>query len=637
MSEEFVNSYHFVPVRELSEGDLFAPPQGETPRDFGHTAATAGEGHAIYARDHFSGRLTLRLTAETPIAVGAKRRPVEGESNPGGQKYNVVEPYLYGGKAAIPAATLKGCLGAIIEAASASALRVLDDDKLSARVPAAKGTVRKYRKDGAGEKKTRHHFGALNGLSDDLLPMSSKRSRLTLAERMLGFVNEDGGGERLPVALAGKLRFSHGVCEDAVKNPENSDPFKALETGAGAFQGEDFEDGHFGQGFVRLKELAEPLKKPKQDPEKSRSVTPAFYFKRAAHPAKPLTKSEFIAAPDGEIHPQGRKFYLHSTEPDKQPWRTAARIEQDRQSGAAQRKSAVRLLKKGVSFVFAIDFDNLSEQELNVLCFTARPSERFRHKIGVGKNVGLGSVRSDPHDLMLIDRGKRYREECVFSPDPRSIHREPNTIEDGEGAPGVRLRAGWHSTKMRIGDPQALAAILAIGERHDFDQARPGLVPVLSVPLTTDKFEALQRAWGADSTPPANVEDESFRWFQANERQRASMQMLTPIACAREFPTLKPLAPVGGGGSPSSPATTVPPLAPGVQMRGMVKWFDPDKGYGFIQPDGGGEDVFVRIRAVRDAGLRDLREGQTLSFEAVPGKKPGQLQAEKLRLVPPTR
>lgn len=48
---------------------------------------------------------------------------------------------------------------------------------------------------------------------------------------------------------------------------------------------------------------------------------------------------------------------------------------------------------------------------------------------------------------------------------------------------------------------------------------------------------------------------------------------------------------------------------------GAVKWFNPTKGFGFIQPDNGGPDVFVHISAVEQAGMRSLNEGQKVSFE----------------------
>ena len=49
--------------------------------------------------------------------------------------------------------------------------------------------------------------------------------------------------------------------------------------------------------------------------------------------------------------------------------------------------------------------------------------------------------------------------------------------------------------------------------------------------------------------------------------------------------------------------------------KGTVKWFNSQKGYGFIQPQGGGKDVFVHISAVERAGLRSLNEGQMVSYE----------------------
>ncbi|WP_024521093.1 cold-shock protein [Bradyrhizobium sp. Tv2a-2] len=64
---------------------------------------------------------------------------------------------------------------------------------------------------------------------------------------------------------------------------------------------------------------------------------------------------------------------------------------------------------------------------------------------------------------------------------------------------------------------------------------------------------------------------------------------------------------------------------------GIVKWFNPTKGYGFIRPDDGGPDVFVHISAVERAGHNTLPEGVKISYELVPGRS-GKISAEKLRL-----
>jgi CspA family cold shock protein len=64
---------------------------------------------------------------------------------------------------------------------------------------------------------------------------------------------------------------------------------------------------------------------------------------------------------------------------------------------------------------------------------------------------------------------------------------------------------------------------------------------------------------------------------------------------------------------------------------GTVKWFNSTKGYGFIAPEGGGQDVFVHISAVEKAGYSNLAEGARISFELVTGRN-GKTSAENLRL-----
>jgi len=63
---------------------------------------------------------------------------------------------------------------------------------------------------------------------------------------------------------------------------------------------------------------------------------------------------------------------------------------------------------------------------------------------------------------------------------------------------------------------------------------------------------------------------------------------------------------------------------------GIVKWFNSQKGYGVVQPVDGGFNVFVRVAAVERAGVRELKEGQTIGFEIVTDDRTGELFAEDL-------
>lgn len=64
---------------------------------------------------------------------------------------------------------------------------------------------------------------------------------------------------------------------------------------------------------------------------------------------------------------------------------------------------------------------------------------------------------------------------------------------------------------------------------------------------------------------------------------------------------------------------------------GTVKWFNSEKGYGFIQPDDGGADVFVHISAVEQAGMRGLNEGQKIGYEVQPDRRTGKSSATNLQ------
>ena len=66
---------------------------------------------------------------------------------------------------------------------------------------------------------------------------------------------------------------------------------------------------------------------------------------------------------------------------------------------------------------------------------------------------------------------------------------------------------------------------------------------------------------------------------------------------------------------------------------GPVKWFNIQKGFGFIQPDNGGSDAFVHISAVERAGLGSLNEGQKVEYELVADRRSGKMSADNLKAV----
>jgi cold shock protein len=87
----------------------------------------------------------------------------------------------------------------------------------------------------------------------------------------------------------------------------------------------------------------------------------------------------------------------------------------------------------------------------------------------------------------------------------------------------------------------------------------------------------------------------------------------------------------GGGGGGGERSFSGPPaeMGPGT---GKVKWFNPTKGFGFIQPDSGGGDVFVHISAVERSGLSGLNEGQSVAYEVQQDRRTGKASAENLRV-----
>jgi cold shock protein len=85
--------------------------------------------------------------------------------------------------------------------------------------------------------------------------------------------------------------------------------------------------------------------------------------------------------------------------------------------------------------------------------------------------------------------------------------------------------------------------------------------------------------------------------------------------------------PGGGGGGGGRPG----PARAAQSLEGSVKWFEPEKGYGFISPDGGGKDIFVHVTALRRSGVQTLGPGQRVRVDVVDGRKG--LEADRVTLI----
>jgi cold shock protein len=83
----------------------------------------------------------------------------------------------------------------------------------------------------------------------------------------------------------------------------------------------------------------------------------------------------------------------------------------------------------------------------------------------------------------------------------------------------------------------------------------------------------------------------------------------------------------GGGGGYGAPI----PSGPAQSLEGLVKWFEPEKGYGFISPDGGGKDIFIHVTALRRSGVNVLGAGQRVRVDVVEGRKG--LEADRITLI----
>ena len=340
---------------------------------------------------------------------------------------------------------------------------------------------------------------AFASIHENLVPWGfTYRKDLTPAECLFGVV--EGGEKKLEKAkkanqdlppssknLASRLRFSDAHSAE----PEKIKTLKPM---------------HEPEKGYQLKILSSP--KP---------PSPAMYFQNGKH----ITKAEL----DLSLHkPNGRKYYLPQQEAP-QPG-TPAWVSLNTQENLSQ-KVRCHLLDKGQTFYFHIDFDNLSNAELCLLQKALTPGEAFRHRLGLGKPLGLGSVTVKVCGLFLIDRAKRYGSED-WDTQSRYAWVDPSAWI---GQEAVALSNLYPTEAAALG--QSLEKPLLDEDLSYIDQATLNILHALGDPPA---YHPVRYPFEGDNP---NIETEGFKWFVSNDKKRGDQRQ--GLAVLAEGEKLRPI------------------------------------------------------------------------------------------------
>jgi CRISPR/Cas system CSM-associated protein Csm3 (group 7 of RAMP superfamily) len=215
-------------------------------------------------------------------------------------------------------------------------------------------------------------YDFFKAVDPELLPFNDSRKSISIAEQMFGFVeqNLDDPSRAVPnaKALASRLRFAFGTVHDCPTPAQN---------GAQSYYS------------VATPQVMKILSSPKPP-------SPSLYF-RNNQGNDAVTKQTLDK---NNCQPMGRKFYLHH--PSGAQWQTNTPGEH------VEQKVKVKPIHPHTGFYFHVDFDNLTERELGLLCYSLQPTPDYRHKLGMGKPLGLGTVRIDPIAMLFVSRSDRY-------------------------------------------------------------------------------------------------------------------------------------------------------------------------------------------------------------------------------------
>lgn len=327
------------------------------------------------------------------------------------------------------------------------------------------------------------------------LQPTDKRNIFSPSELLFGFVKDKKDAheehashqqhEASALAFASKLRIGYGVATLPVVLGER----------------------------VTLKILASP--KP---------PSASMYFqKKADANGKYISKSDLTSRTEQYVF-QGRKAYLHALRKGSQvqsvnaqgkpgddkdampPWQTRHPADDVKQ------KVCVTPIAKDQTFYFEIDFDNLTYAELQALCAALVPTPAFEHKLGMGKPIGLGSVKIEPLGVYIIDRATRYKQDAVTSTPPR--------YHQGWQSPNLaasQLPPHLASTVQDVGFGNDIFNPMHMAQHHMARFANSEPAAYRAVALTGNPL-AVNKPVHYPQLAGRAIEGENFEWFVNNAK-----------------------------------------------------------------------------------------------------------------------
>lgn len=342
--------------------------------------------------------------------------------------------------------------------------------------------------------------------SPERRPMNAQRTIVTLAEKLFGWVDdvsrerEEAESLKSPLpAYKGRARISDALSDVALEDssPQANDGAQlknvAPQPGAPAAV----------RHYFPLKILASP--KP---------PCPEFYLVDTAAPGSEKIRRDFIHS--GDVQIQGTKYYLvHRQTWDQEAvahWKTKF------EGRELNQKCFVRPLKPKTNFWFHIDFENLTAEELELLCYCLHPGDSFVHRCGFAKPLGLGAVTLTPVAIAYVDRLARYRREPIcLGRAKRFSQTIGSRTELAAIPPTIRDYAGWEAAAAEFRSTDDGPAAARPGGVADLARRFQAKIP--------DQHQILMLVGSppdgdaeVDYPPGQGPEEKIYEWFVRNRQ-----------------------------------------------------------------------------------------------------------------------